>query len=105
MSWSVGYDNRWHRDVGYGVPAFCDYPKCGKEIDRGLYYICEECGLFFCDDHLILNDPQQCERCEKELEPFQPTPDHPDWTNHKMTDPSWAAWRKENGIDTPAPIA
>ena len=21
MSWAVGYDETWHRDIGYGVPA------------------------------------------------------------------------------------
>ena len=31
MGWSIGYDNNWNRDIGYGVPAFCDHPKCDKE--------------------------------------------------------------------------
>lgn len=21
MSWSIGYDEKWQRDIGYGVPA------------------------------------------------------------------------------------
>jgi len=42
MGWSIGFDSRWNRDIGYGVPAYCDHPKCNEEIDRGLAYVC--CG-------------------------------------------------------------
>ena len=35
MSWSIGYDDNWDRDIGYGVPAYCDHPGCNEEIDRG----------------------------------------------------------------------
>lgn len=106
MSWSIGYDSNWNRDIGYGVPAYCDHPDCSKVIDRGLGYVCGGqpyggdfgCGLYFCDDHhsyfLSL-----CERCTQGLEPFSPKPDHPDWIRHKMTDPSWADWRQEQGLD------
>jgi hypothetical protein len=63
MGWSLGHDNRWGkfgRDIGYGVPAPCDHPGCGAEIDRGLSYVCgthpyggeHGCGLHFCGDHL-----------------------------------------------------
>ena len=56
MSWSIGFDSNWNRDIGYGVPAYCDNPKCNKEIDRGLSYVCggeafggeKGCGLYFC---------------------------------------------------------
>ena len=24
MGWQVGYDSKWQRDIGYGVPAICD---------------------------------------------------------------------------------
>jgi hypothetical protein len=59
MSWSIGYDDNWKRDIGYGVPSACDYPGCGEEIHRGLAYVCggdayggeRGCGLFFCDEH------------------------------------------------------
>lgn len=59
MSWAIGYDDHWHRDVGYGVPATCDHPGCQKLIDRGLAYVCggqpyggdDGCDLFFCEDH------------------------------------------------------
>src|SRR4051812_7048849 len=27
MGWSIGYDSNWQRDIGYGVPAFCDHPQ------------------------------------------------------------------------------
>lgn len=28
--------------------------------------------------------------------PFDPKPDTEEWIHHKMTDESWAEWRKEN---------
>jgi len=40
MGWSIGFDSSWNRDIGYGVPAYCDHPKCSKKIDRGLSYVC-----------------------------------------------------------------
>ncbi len=60
MGWSIGYDKNWKRDVGYGVPAWCDHPDCNEKIDRGLAYVCgsdplggeEGCGLYFCSEHL-----------------------------------------------------
>jgi hypothetical protein len=96
MGWSIGYDDFWQRDVGYGVPAVCDHPGCSAEIDRGLSYVCENiygdegCGLFFCGEHLVGN---RCERCWAGQPPFEPTPDVEAWTHHKATDPSWAEWR------------
>lgn len=113
MSWAVGYDTNWKRDVGYGVPALCDQPECGKEIDRGLSFVCGDapfggehgCGLYFCDSHLrygyLADDtddglPQRCERCLSGADPFTATPDVPEWINHKLTDPSWQRWRDEN---------
>lgn len=106
MSWAVGYDTRWKRDIGYGVPAYCDHPDCNEVIDRGLSYICGGdvyggefgCGLFFCAEHLYVGEKAQlCERCDNhdDVTPFGAKPDHPDWINHKATDPSWAEWRAE----------
>lgn len=111
MSWSVGYDENWMRDVGYGVPATCDHPGCGKRIDRGLSHVCggdmfggeRGCGLFFCAGHLsygLDGGPcvQVCERCAEggnDIKPFESTPDLAEWVEHKRTDPSWAAWRAE----------
>ena len=100
MSWAVGYDSKWKRDIGYGVPAKCDHPGCDAEIDRGLGYVCGDdvyggvdgCGLFFCGKHLF---PMLCERCMKEEEPFEPTPDVQRWIEWKATDPSWEDWRNE----------
>lgn len=77
MGWAVRYDPNWRRDVGYGVPATCDYPDCSKDIDRGLGYVCGSavyggehgCGLHFCDDHLFYDyasdggSLQLCEKC------------------------------------------
>lgn len=105
MSWSVGYDTKWKRDIGYGVPAWCDHPGCGKEIDRGLSHVCGSqpyggdhgCGLYFCEEHKKFTDHGRlCFRCEKGEKPFEATGDHPEWVDHKLSDPSWKTWRKEN---------
>ena len=115
MGWSIGYDSNWKRDIGYGVPATCDHPGCGKEIDRGLSYVCGGqahggdfgCGLFFCEEHRsyytkrlpgITVGVRLCARCGKRSKagPFKSTPDVPEWINHKLTDESWAPWRAEN---------
>lgn len=97
-------EGRW---AGYGVPATCDQPGCGKAIDRGVAYCCGEepgadkgCGLYFCGDHLGLgpgdDDPMLCERCAADEPPFDPTPDTTEWINHMLTDESWEQWRQEN---------
>ena len=111
MGWSIGYDSDWDRDIGYGVPAYCDHPDCNEEIDRGLSFVCggepyggsEGCGLYFCRKHLDcdINEsesvmPQLCERCIKNLEPFNPSPEHPEWIEWKLTHESWQQWRDEN---------
>lgn len=116
MSWAIGYDGRWKRDIGYGVPAVCDQPRCNTQIDRGLSFVCggepyggeHGCGLYFCGDHMPggevpENDEEEyisqlCERCAQGKASFDPKPDTREWTRHKMTDPSWAAWRKEQGL-------
>lgn len=103
MSWSIAFDDHWQRDVGYGVPAFCDHPDCSAEIDRGLPYVCggdafggaDGCGLFFCGEH---GGGGLCSQCSHNRAPFKPKSDHPEWIKHKATDPSWAEWRQENGI-------
>lgn len=104
MGWSIGFDERWQRDIGYGVPAWCDFPKCCAKIDRGLAYVCCEqepyggergCGLYFCEKHRRYPG-DRCSRCRYGRKPFTPKPDHPDWIHHKATDPSWAEWRLEN---------
>lgn len=100
MGWAVGYDNHWQRDIGYGVPAWCDHPKCNNEIDRGLAHVCggepyggnRGCGLYFCGDHLF--GRSLCPRCLASKPPYKhPKPEHPEWIHHKATDPSWAEWR------------
>lgn len=110
MGWSVGFDSNWNRDIGYGVPAYCDYPGCTKEIDRGLSYVCggepyggeKGCGLYFCEDHLYFHEfrdreaKQVCHRCHTYKLPYKPKPDHPEWIRWKLTDASWEQWRKEN---------
>ena len=106
MGWSIGYDDNWQRDIGYGVPAFCDHPGCGAKIDRGLAHVCggepyggeHGCGLHFCGDH-IAGMNNQCERCRQQQLPFDPTPDHRTWIAHKLTDATWQPWRDANPAD------
>ena len=108
MGWSLGYDKEWERDVGYGVPAHCDHPRCDEVIDRGLGYVCGSdiyggdhgCGLHFCGGHLFHRTPRgadrsvmNCKRCMSYKPPYDPKPDHPSWAHHKLTDPSWEEWR------------
>lgn len=107
MSWAVGFDYRWRRDIGYGVPAYCDHPRCQAKIDRGLSYVCGDepyggekgCGLFFCGEHLDYSG--RCSRCRNRKPPFAAKSDHPEWIRHKLTDSSWTAWRAEH----PAEVA
>lgn len=106
MGWSPGYDPKWNRDIGYGVPAYCDFPGCGAEIDRGLAHVCageqpyggeHGCGLYFCGKHLLWSEHGfACAQCVQGKPPFTPTADHPDWLQHKQTHPSWADWRAEH---------
>lgn len=117
MGWSIGYDEKWKRDIGYGVPAVCDQPDCGESIDRGLSFVCGGepyggeygCGLYFCGQHLLgeveslpaVGESQTypvpvCDRCEVAAEPYEPTGDVAVWIAHKLTDKSWARWRAEN---------
>jgi hypothetical protein len=115
MSWAVGYDTTWQRDVGYGVPSNCDHPDCDARIHRGLSYVCGSdpmggeygCGLYFCEKHLsyliTTNDrtPQLCKRCIANKPPYDPTPDLPEWIEWKRTDESWAEWRREHPEELP----
>jgi hypothetical protein len=109
MGWSIGFDRNWMRDIGYGVPATCDHPDCSAKIDRGLAYVCahqqpyggeDGCGLYYCHAHLLGG---MCERCsaiadgdESFAPPFMAKPDHSEWIDWKLTDPSWKQWRDEN---------
>jgi len=111
MGWSIGYDETWKRDIGYGVPAYCDHPDCWAEIHRGLSYVCggepyggeHGCGLFFCAHHLFYTPrrPQRCPRCITRKPSFKPKPDTYEWRQHKLTHSSWQKWRDEN----PAEVA
>jgi hypothetical protein len=111
MGWSIGGPDQRGRFVGYGVPAYCDHPKCAKEIDRGLAYVCGGepfggdvgCGLFFCEDHRrhhALRDGnvvELCPRCDTYRSTYvRIKPEHPRWLRHMLTDDSWAEWRAEN---------
>lgn len=112
MGWSIGWDSTWNRDIGYGVPAYCDHPECWAEIDRGLGYVCggdpyggeHGCGLFFCGRHLFHGKHGlRCKQCNHGKQPFTPKEDHPDWLHFKETDSSWAFWREERDNKTAAP--
>lgn len=111
MGWSLGYDDHWKRDVGYGVPATCDHPGCNAKIDRGLSYVCGSepfggdhgCGLHFCGKHLRMRQPRGsdrvvslCPRCYGYRPPYKAKPDHEEWIEWKLTDESWGPWRLEN---------
>lgn len=107
MGWSIGYDESWNRDIGYGVPAMCDEPTCTEEIDRGLAYVCggepyggeHGCGLYFCGEHRVWKEKAQgfvCHRCRYGKKPYEPKPDTQEWIDWKLTDESWAQWREEN---------
>jgi hypothetical protein len=110
MSWAVGHDHKWDRDIGYGVPAICDHPDCSEEIDRGLSYVCGSdpyggdrgCGLYFCRKHLLMpaSDKlpgQLCERCYPRIKkPFAAKQDVYQWLRWKLRDESWELWRTEN---------
>ncbi len=103
MGWSIGYDPKWKRDIGYGVPAYCDHPECNEVIHRGLSHVCggkpyggeTGCGLYFCEDHMS-RGIQLCDRCWMDKPPFKAKPDHPEWIKHKLTDETWKQWRDEN---------
>lgn len=92
MGYSVYWaNNRWQ---GYGIPAYCDYPGCRVEIDRGMGYQHEEDNesstpnVFCCEDHKYI-DISSFEVEKKE---------HPDWLSHILTHESWEEWRQENPL-------
>lgn len=113
MGYSIGFSNG--RDIGYGVIATCDQPKCDKKIDRGMAYCCGEfrndnaCGLYFCSEHLYYGDSTQlCDRClhneelgddapyDKYQSPYEPKPDHSEWLYWKLNHQSWSEWRENH---------
>lgn len=109
MGWSSGYDRKWKRDIGYGVPATCDHPGCGAKIDRGLGYVCGGqpyggdfgCGLYFCPKHKKTAGDRRdnaplCARCYHGRMPYEPSRDAPEWLLHKLKDESWSEWRRRN---------
>lgn len=111
MGWSIGFNLNWNRDIGYGVPAECDFPDCKEEIDRGLSFVCgagqpyggdNGCGLYFCGKHQYYHSFRGgdsgffCIRCVKSQYPFKPKPDVKEWIDFKLKDKSWDGWRKRN---------
>lgn len=110
MGWSIGGPDQRGRLVGYGVPAYCDHPKCDKKIDRGLAYVCGGqpyggdfgCGLYFCERHFRSagdrrDNVQLCPRCIASKDPYvRLKPEHPEWVYHLLNHASWGQWRLEN---------
>lgn len=104
MGWSVGWDSTWDRDIGYGVPALCDHPRCRARINRGLAYVCcgqrpyggdKGCGLYFCGKHADYDG--RCPRCRHHKPPYKHAkPDVREWLEWKLNDPTWQAWRDES---------
>lgn len=101
MGWSIGYDERWKRDIGYGVPAYCDHPGCKAEIDRGLSYVCADeqpyggergCGRYYCHEH------RGHGHCRHQADGYI-SPEHPDWIDHVLSHKSWQQWRDENPVE------
>ena len=118
---------------GYGVPSYCEHPKCKKVIDRGMSYACggepfseHGCDLYFCSKHLLFTGfteegeiceheedcdceyVEVCERCAKGESSFDYKPEHPKWVKHLLKDPSWEEWRTNHPDEvkdlTPTPI-
>ncbi len=87
MGYGVYWTNgRWQ---GYGIPAYCDYPGCKEEIDRGMGYAHDKeempSSVFCCKKHQ-----------EEKLNSFEvEEKEHPEWLNHILTDESWEKWRNE----------
>jgi len=107
---------------GYGVPSYCEHPKCDEEIDRGVSYACGGepfselgCDRYFCGKHRDYESwdgekgawcqhthdcdcegVEVCYRCANDKDPFDYKPEHPDWIEHLLNDESWADWRKNN---------
>lgn len=89
----MGYSVYWHngRWQGYGVPAYCDYPECKEELNRGMGYSHSQDNesppsVFCCDKHIY-----------KDIESFEvEDKEHPEWINHLLNDNSWKQWRTLN---------
>lgn len=74
MGWGYGHNDEG-REIGYSVEAKCDEPGCGRDIDRGLAYVCggmhdgdeHGCGKYFCGDHLYIAETQLCRPCSDQF--------------------------------------
>lgn len=89
----MGYQVYWanNRFQGYEVTAYCDYPGCTIEIDRGIAYSNYDGTppkVFCCTKHR--DEPFNY------LEMVIENKEHPDWLHHVLTDETWENWRKEN---------
>lgn len=91
----MGYQVYWHngRWQGYGVPAYCDFPGCKIEIDRGMGFQHPDDAehgsgvpeIFCCGEHM---------NTEIDLSTFEiERKEHPDWLRHVLSHDSWDKWR------------
>lgn len=111
-----------YRYGGYGVPAYCEFPSCEEEIDRGVSFACGDepfseygCDRYFCSKHKRWGawDEENekwcdceddcdhefhhyCDRCLSGDDSFPYKPEHPEWVYHVLNHESWGEWRKEN---------
>ena len=87
MGWgSCGKNSRTGQWMGYWHPSKCHKRGCGKDIDRGLSYVCggmheggeNGCGYYFCESHLriVRIDGESTQICEKCLRWFENSEDH-----------------------------
>lgn len=107
------YEDRAARDrgvdrwAGYGVPAICDMPDCGAEIDRGMGYRCEKYVTYEWDAELEVESEIELEGCELHFcdahlehsthgDDVTPKPDTAEWEDHILSDESWEDWRRDN---------
>lgn len=125
MGYKIGYQGKFKRFLGYGIPAICDHPGCETEIDRGMGHACYEgvpydsaCGGFFCSEHHEnyvypdeIEDLHQEELNQLGLDPDEDYSDidgavccrhsmekHKEaatWINFILTDESWEKWREK----------
>ncbi len=82
------FDSHIPMERGYGIDCNCHKYNCQEPIDRGLAYLCYNCGWYFCPIHLTSSfctthddsrdvecfagaSNQVCGRCDIDLEKWE----------------------------------